>query len=69
MQKRKQRRAEKKADVSELDPSDKSAIEDQYDGFGEALFNAPSENKVLDSTFLGELKAVEVKDSDDEEYF
>jgi len=33
------------------------------------MFNKPRENKILDKTFLGELKVVEVKDSDDEEYF
>ncbi len=48
-----------------------SVIQDNYDGFGVDLFSnhKPAENKVLDKTFLGELKVVDVKDSDDEEYF
>lgn len=72
MQKRKQKKAQaKQQDDTESQFDKESAIQDNYDGFGVDLFNKhkPAENKVLDKTFLGELKVVDVKDSDDEEYF
>ena len=71
MQKRK--RMKNKGNKQEEDKEeDDGGIDDQYSGYGVDLFrniNKPRENKILDKTFLGELKVVEVKDSDDEEYF
>ena len=71
MQKRK--RIKKGNNKNEEDKEDDDqGIDDNYGGYGVDLFrniNKPRENKILDKTFLGELKVVEVKDSDDEEYF
>ena len=47
-------------------------IEDNYEGFdaGEDKKEVPKEEpKVLDDDFLGELKVVDIPDSDDECYF
>lgn len=60
------------SEIADTDRDAQSEIQDNYDGFGVDLFSnqfPPSENKILDKTFLGEVKAVEVKDSDDEDYF
>lgn len=75
LEKRKNKKAKKAAKDSDSDGKESTAIDDNYDGFGSSAdlfnktFNKPQENKVLNDTFLGELKVVEVKDSDDEDYF
>lgn len=55
-----------------------SMINDKYDGYGVDMYkkaagnnalSAVGESQVLNSTFLGALKVVEVKGSDSEEYF
>ena len=71
MNKRKKIKAKKEENKEEVDDDESVAISDNYDGFGVDLFkqHKPAENKILDKTFLGELKVVDVKDSDDEEYF
>ena len=68
MEKRKRVKNKGKNEESK-EKDDSQQIDDKYDGFGIDMFNKSRENKILDKTFLGELKVVEVKDSDDEEYF
>ena len=69
----KRNRMKNKGNKNEEDKDNEDdQIDDNYGGYGVDLFrniNKPRENKILDKTFLGELKVVEVKDSDDEEYF
>lgn len=68
MEKRKRVKGKGKIEENK-EQDDGSQINDSYGGYGIDMFNKPRENKILDKTFLGELKVVEVKDSDDEEYF
>lgn len=69
MEKRKRNKKKANNGADNKDKDDESQIDDKYDGYGVDMFQQPRENKILDKTFLGELKVVEVKDSDDEEYF
>ena len=76
----KRRKVKAKKTGQEIDPDANisinfSGIDDNYDGFGESVdlfckqLENPDNSKVLNSTFLDELKIVEVKDSDDEDFF
>lgn len=69
MEKRKKNKKKANNGEADKDKDDESQIDDKYDGYGVDMFQQPRENKILDKTFLGELKVVEVVGSDDEEYF
>lgn len=70
MEKRKRNKRKAAGGEADQEKDDESQIDDKYDGYGIDMFkNQQRENKILDKTFLGELKVVEVVGSDSEEYF
>lgn len=69
MEKRKKNKKKANNGEADKDKDDESQIDDKYDGYGIDMFQQPRENKILDKTFLGELKVVDVVGSDSEEYF
>lgn len=69
MEKRKKNKKKANNGEADKDKDDESQIDDKYDGYGVDMFQQPRENKILDKTFLGELKVVDVVGSDSEEYF